>query len=93
MGRLTWSCSRWSLVSEELETETYRTTIRRGLSKVEAFVAPDGTVKVTKQKQLHDTPEGEPPRDFGPERTLYEGHCMDAALVADVLKEMFESEA
>ena len=64
--------------------------IKKTFAEITAETTLDGRVKVTKQKRKHKFGEGY--QTVGPKRELYSGHTMDAALVAEVLKDMFESE-
>jgi hypothetical protein len=67
-----------------------RVTLNRGFTAITAVTTADGHVRVTKQKRRHRFGTGY--ERVGPKRTIYEGHVMDAALVADVLTEVFESD-
>lgn len=72
------------------QDETNTHVIERGMRVVTATTYPDGEIVVEKQKRRHKFGEGYQP--VGPSRELYSGHCMDAALVADVLRQVFESD-
>ena len=49
-----------------------------------------GAIIVERQKLQHKFDEGYQPR--GPKRTIYEGSLDDAAYVADILQEVFDSD-
>jgi len=60
------------------------------MTQLEAQPYGDGRIRVVKRKCRHKFNEGYQP--VGPEREIYDGHVMDAAHVADILSEVFESE-
>lgn len=64
-----------------------RAKIRRGFVEVEVQPAGDDRVRVVKRKRRHKFGEGY--KTVGPEREIWQGSSKDAALLADVLMEVF----